>query len=468
MYDVLEDSEGELLINVPESCYDNMDEQMVVKVGIDVRVIKPKQGIQFVGYFSRDGILEKGAHMYTFRSNVLSSTRQWLPSLDAPDQLCLWRIEITVDAAFIAIASGELIDTVYTEDMHSKVYHYQLLLPTSAVNVGFAVGHFTPIVQPDMSEITSFALPSLMALVKHTASTVDRVFEFFEELLSCRFPYSSYKQVFVDQAAETVISFSGMAILSVNILYHKKILDTVQETRQLLALAVAQQFFGCFVNAAHWLDTWLMRSLASFITGLFIERYFGTSEYLFRIRKVLNSVCDYESRWGQVVLRPLKSDCKVKQELHFDARNSFTCSPLYAEILFKKGHFVVRMLAKRLGKEPFFQVVQKILSVSMQFSQQQKEPINWQHMTVSTESFFRTVSNVTGQELPTFLEQWIYGGGHANFQIQYAFNRKRNMIELENKTRSDSEQWSTKLCGSSDCSCSRIGWFVHAHHTNRQ
>uniref|UniRef100_A0A0M3IST5 Peptidase_M1 domain-containing protein n=1 Tax=Ascaris lumbricoides TaxID=6252 RepID=A0A0M3IST5_ASCLU len=246
-----------------------------------------------------------------------------------------------------------------------------------------------------------------------------------------------------------------MAILSVNILYHKKILDTVQvrntatfgacccaaifwvfrecgslaghmayeitgeETRQLLALAVAQQFFGCFVNAAHWLDTWLMRSLASFITGLFIERYFGTSEYLFRIRKVLNSVCDYESRWGQVVLRPLKSDCKVKQELHFDARNSFTCSPLYAEILFKKGHFVVRMLAKRLGKEPFFQVVQKILSVSMQFSQQQKEPINWQHMTVSTESFFRTVSNVTGQELPTFLEQWIYGGGHANFQVSF-------------------------------------------------
>uniref|UniRef100_A0A914RPM0 Uncharacterized protein n=1 Tax=Parascaris equorum TaxID=6256 RepID=A0A914RPM0_PAREQ len=83
--------------------------------------------------------------------------------------------------------------------MLSKVYHYQLLLPTSAVNIGFAVGHFTPVVQPDMSEITSFALPSLMALVKHTASTVDRVFEFFEELLSCRFPYSSYKQVFVDQ-----------------------------------------------------------------------------------------------------------------------------------------------------------------------------------------------------------------------------------------------------------------------------
>lgn len=431
MYEILEDSEGELLINVPESCYDSMDEQMVIKVGIDAKVIKPKHGIQFVAAFTRDYTLERGAHLYTFRSNVLSSTRQWLPSLDAPDQLCLWRIEITVDSSLTAIASGELIDTEYTQDMKKKIYHYQLMIPTSSVNIGFAIGHFTPHVHPEMSEITSFALPSLLPLVVHTTATVDHVFEFFEELLSCRFPYSSYKQVFVDQASDEVISFTGMTILSVNILYHKKILDTVQETRQMLAHAVAQQFFGCFVNAAHWLDVWLMKSLSRFITGLFVERYFGTCEYLFQIKKMLNCVCDYENRWGKVILRPTKSDSKFSEELHFDPRNAFTCSPLYADILFKKGHFVIRMLSKRLGKEPFFQVVQKILSVSMQFSQKQREPMNWQHMTVSTESFFRTVSNVTGQELPTFLEQWIFGGGHANFQIQYAFNRKRNMIELE-------------------------------------
>lgn len=42
-------------------------------------------------------------------------------------------------------------------------------------------------------------------------------------------------------------------------------------------------------------------------------------------------------------------------------------------------------------------------------------------MAISTESFFRTVSNVTGFELPTFLEQWIYGGGHANLNVGLNF-----------------------------------------------
>ncbi|VDD94445.1 unnamed protein product [Enterobius vermicularis] len=433
MYEVLEDSEGELRIIVPESCYDSMDEQMVIKVGIDVKVINPKHGIHFVSSFGKDDTMEKGAHVYTHRSNVISSTRSWLPCMDAPDQLCLWRIEITVDASLTAIASGELLHSEYSVDMREVTYHYQLLIPTSAVNIGFAVGHFVPHVHPEMSEITAFALPSLSPLVKYTTSTVDRVFEFFEELLSCRFPFSSYKQVFVDQVAEEINSFSGLTILSVTVLYHKKILDCVQETRQLLAQAVAEQFFGCYVSAAHWLDFWLMKSLSKFFTGLFIERYFGTAEYLFQIKRTLNAVCDYESRWGMLVLRPMKNDPKNKFEWHFDPRNPFTCSPLYASVLFKKGHLIIRMLNRRLGKEPFFQVVQKILSVTTQFSQKQTEPKNWQHMTVSTQSFFRTVSNVTGQELPTFLEQWIYGGGHAIFQVEYSFNRKRNMIELEIK-----------------------------------
>ncbi|KAM3724314.1 Transcription initiation factor TFIID subunit [Dirofilaria immitis] len=431
MYDELEDCEGELLINVPESCYVLMDEQKVIKIGIDVKIVNPKHGIHFVCSFSDDGTLESGAHVYTYRSSTLSSTRHWLPCMDTPDQLCLWRIEATVGLMFTVVASGELFDTEYTADLQEKIYHYQLLVPTSAINIGLAIGCFTPVVHPDMPEITSFALPSLYPLVKHTTSTIDRVFEYFEELLSCRFPFSSYKQVFVYQVPDDVTAYTGLSILSLTLLYHKKILDVVQMTRQCLAYAVAQQFFGCFVTSTCWLDIWLVSSLARSVTGMFIERFFGFSENLFQINKTLNCVSDYETHWGMIILRP--SNTNYKRYLHFDPRNPYTCSPLYADALFKKGYLVMRMLNQRLGKEPFLQVIQKILSVAMQASQLQKEPAHWQHMTVSTESFFRTVSSVTGQELPTFLEQWIHNGGHAKFWVQYAFNRKRNMIELEVK-----------------------------------
>uniref|UniRef100_A0A183D8X0 Peptidase_M1 domain-containing protein n=1 Tax=Gongylonema pulchrum TaxID=637853 RepID=A0A183D8X0_9BILA len=222
--------------------------------------------------------------------------------LDAPDQLCLWRIQATVDLSCMA-------DTEYTECMQKKTFYYHLLIPTSAVNIGFAIGHFTPI-------ITSFSLPMLDPVVKHTTSTIDRVFEYFEELLSCRFPFSSYKQVFVYQTPDEITAYSGLSIISLTVLYHKKILDVVQMTRRCLAFAIAQQFFGCFVTSTCWLDAWLVSSLARFITGMYVERFFGTSESLYLVpffdtKKMLNSVCEYETRWGKIILRPSNADYEL-------------------------------------------------------------------------------------------------------------------------------------------------------------
>jgi hypothetical protein len=66
-----------------------------------------------------------------------------------------------------------------------------------------------------------------MPLLKHTVPIIGKIFEVFEELLSCRFPYNSYKQVFVDQIPEEVNSFASLSIMSINMLYHKKIIDVV-------------------------------------------------------------------------------------------------------------------------------------------------------------------------------------------------------------------------------------------------
>ncbi|KHJ85312.1 hypothetical protein OESDEN_14965 [Oesophagostomum dentatum] len=163
---------------------------------------------------------------------------------------------------------------------------------------------------------------------------------------------------------------------------------------------------------------------------------FGTSEYLFQIKKILNAVCDYESQWGKIILRP-SVDANPRLNLHCEPRCEHTCSPLYAENMAKKGHLAMRMLSKRLGHEPFFQVLHKILSVGQQMAERRDRPATWTHLVVSTETFFRTVTNVTGQEIPTFMEQWIHNGGHASFRVQYVFNRKRNMIELEVRQKVD-------------------------------
>lgn len=54
-------------------------------------------------------------------------------------------------------------------------------------------------VDPYMHEVTHFCLPQLLDLLKHTARYMHEAFEFYEETLVTRYPYTCYKQVFVDE-----------------------------------------------------------------------------------------------------------------------------------------------------------------------------------------------------------------------------------------------------------------------------
>lgn len=101
------------------------------------------------------------------------------------------------------------------------------------------------------------------------------------------------------------------------------------------------------------------------MTGLFVERFFGTSEYLFQMNKTLKQVCDYESKYGRIVISSSKNPHSTALQnaaqstingLYFDPNFPETCSSLYANALYKKGHFVMTMLQKRLAKDQFLKV----------------------------------------------------------------------------------------------------------------
>ncbi|TKR94151.1 hypothetical protein L596_008477 [Steinernema carpocapsae] len=438
-----------LQIPLPFTITNNILDSEIVHCSVQVLVRRPKTGVHFNCCFGKDNNdLLHGAHLFTYKSGVLSGTSSWLPCIDELYQLSMWRFEFELPSDLTGVAPGELLETDSTNDENGKRMFYELRYPTAPNNIGFAIGHFVKYQNPDATDVESYGLPRLMSLVKHTVARSDRNIEYFEELLSCRFPYLQYRQIFVDGIPDNLTSYSGMSIFSVNIIYSKKILDVVQSTRYLLAYAVAEQFFGCFVSVNDWSDMWLAKGLAAFITGLYIERHFGTCEYLFQVRKLLNTVCEYESRWGKIVVRPtyrgVKPPTPTNDEtpapqfqerqnayVHFDPNSASSSSTHYADMLYKKAHLVIRMLQRRLGSEPFNQVLQKIVSVAIQSCQHVDHISDWVHVLMDTESFFRNVSNVTGNELPTFLQQWVYDGGHVYFEIAYSFNRKRNLVELE-------------------------------------
>uniref|UniRef100_A0AC34QZ36 Transcription initiation factor TFIID subunit 2 n=1 Tax=Panagrolaimus sp. JU765 TaxID=591449 RepID=A0AC34QZ36_9BILA len=400
----------------------------MINLCMDCMVVNPK-GVNFVLLRDEDGNLLPISHMYTFRSDMMSSTHEWLPCIDQFHTLGIFEVAIIVPKLYGALATGEHIETIEDDDFAK--YMFRHLVPTMPCNVGFAVGNFESYVHPDIPEVVFHCIPGSLTCLKHTVAQCGRVFEFFEELLSSRFPFPCYHMLFVYNTPDDFTSYSGFSIMSADILYHKKIIDRVHPTRKVIVNAIASQFFGCFIQPIRFNDIWLIKALARFITFLYVERVFGSCEYVYEVYMVMKEVCDFENRFGKICLYP-----RVPEDIA-DSFSNPTCpgvfSPKQGEMAILKGFLVMRMLHDRLGKEPFMKVLHQLVYSATRYGDHKLSRAEWAQLFLGVDSFFFTVFNVTGREVPTLIEQWIYSGGHPYFEIHYNLNKRRNMIELEIK-----------------------------------
>ncbi|KAL6435232.1 hypothetical protein ACFW04_005360 [Cataglyphis niger] len=434
---------GELVVQIPPDAAHLVAEGRGLRISIEFSLEQPQGGVHFVVPNCEGTLAERGAHMYTY--SYENSSRLWFPCVDSFAEPCTWKLEFTVDDSMTAVSCGDLIEVVYTPDMRRKTFHYVLNTPACAPNIALAVGPFEIFVDPYMHEVTHFCLPQLLPSLKVSAKYMHEAFEFYEEILSNRYPYSCYKQVFVDEIDEDINAYATMSILNTNLLHSTAIIDQVYITKKAMAQAIAEQFFGCFISMHNWSDTWLPKGISTYLTGLYAKKCFGNNEYREWIQSELQEVVKYEEQFGGIILDPSQAPAPLPiaantpapaprapdPGFYFPIKNLHTMSPRYIEVLRKKAHLIMRMLEHRIGQELLLQVFNKQLSLAANAAQQKIESGLWSHMLISTNVFAKAIFTVTGKDMSVFIDQWVRTGGHAKFSLSFVFNRKRNTVELE-------------------------------------
>ncbi|XP_074642286.1 transcription initiation factor TFIID subunit 2-like isoform X2 [Tubulanus polymorphus] len=419
---------GEITIRIPPDVFPCISGLGTLRVNIEFSLENPKGGIQFVVPNIEGSLSEKAAHFFSY--GYENSSRLWFPCIDTYSEPCTWKLEYTVGKEMTAVSCGDLIEVIYTPDMKRKTFHYFLSTPTPAPNIGLAVGPFEILVDKNMHEVTHFCLPHLMPILKQSTAFLHEAFEFYEELLSVRYPYSVYKQVFVDQAYSECQPYATMTVFSVNLLHSSAIIDQTMHSRKTMAVAVAKQFFGCFIPVQTWCDAWLVKGISGYLGNLYVKKAFGNNEYRFAISRDLKKVQNYEKHVCGIVLDPSanKESCT-----YFPIKHAHTVSPRYIDVFILKAQLVIRMLELRIGRELILQVFNKLLSMALLTAQQKFMTNTWANLLLSTSSFTKCISLVTGKDIQPFLDQWVLQSGCARFSGTFVFNRKRNVVELDLK-----------------------------------
>ncbi|ODM99054.1 Transcription initiation factor TFIID subunit 2 [Orchesella cincta] len=449
---------GEIVIRIPPELSHIVDEGRRFTVAMEYSLENPQSGMHFFVPEDQTGL--ERAHMFTTRHE--NSSRLWFPCIDSYSEVCTWDLEFKVEENLVAVSCGDLVETVQ-ETGRLKTYHYYVSTPTAAPNIGLAVGPFEIYVDPNMHEVVHFCLPGLMNLLRWTSRFTHEIFEYYEDLLATRFPYSSFKSIYVHEAAEEMTSYSSMCILDTNLLHTSAIIDQTYETRRFTALSLAEQFYSCYISMQHTSDAWLSKGISNYLCGLYLKKFFGNNEYRHWIHSELQEVLKFEQQYGGVILDPSlldksatagstgignlcsNSNNSLQQvprpshtpseggdgDFYFSLVNPQTVSPLYLRILAKKAHLTIRMLEHRIGNQLLLQVLNKQLSLASIYITPGANPTS--PMLISTASFTRAIFTVTGKDMTVFMDQWVRQGGHVKFHMSFIFNRKRNTVELELK-----------------------------------
>ena len=152
---------------------------------------------------------------------------------------------------------------------------------------------------------------------------------------------------------------------------------------------LGHQWFGDAVTCASWKDIWLNEGFATYITGLFFDRFNPPAFYYWK-RNIRDEITALPG--GSVIV-----DDTTSVERIFDGRLSYA-----------KGAYVLHMLRNTVGEEVFFKGLRTYLetpSLKYGFSQ--------------TSDFKEVMEQESGVNLDTFFNQWVKGEGFPKINLQW-------------------------------------------------
>ncbi|WP_029369319.1 M1 family metallopeptidase [Mycobacterium sp. UM_WWY] len=290
----------------------------------------------------------------------------WFPCDDHPSAKASYRVEISTDSPYYAIANGELVSRRVRAG--HTVWTYEQAEPTSSYLMTLQIGMYERHRLAKSPVPMHAVLPSrLKRDFDHDFDRQPQMMKLFVKLFG---PYplaTGYTVVVTDDDLEIPLEAQGISIFGAN---H---CDGHRGAERLIAHELAHQWFGNSVTARHWRDIWLHEGFACYAEWLWSENSGGPSAAEWAGR--------YHHKLADLPQNLLLSD--PGPEDMFDDR------------VYKRGALTLHVLRNRIGDKNFFALLQDWTT-------------KYRHSTAFTDDFTGLAARYTDESLQPLWQAWLY------------------------------------------------------------
>ncbi|HEV3234778.1 MAG TPA: M1 family aminopeptidase [Candidatus Dormibacteraeota bacterium] len=333
----------------------------------------------------------------------------WFPCHDFPDQRSTTEVVVTAPAGYDTVSNGRLVEV--RRRGGSRTWHWRQEIPHVAYLVSLVVGKFESW-EEDVHGVPLqyYVPPGRRADAERIFRETPHMIETFEGFSGEPYPYAKYAQVVVQD-----FTWGGMENTSATTLIDETVPDDRalpdSDWGRLVSHELAHQWFGDLITCREWAHAWLNEGFATFAWPYWAEKRWGVDEAQ-RLNLVHRQVYFSE-------------DAEYRRAIV--ARTYIEPFELFDSHIYEKGGLVLWMLRDMLGHDLFEACVKEYMR---------------RHRVglVVTEDLVRAFEDVSGKSLGWFFDQWVYGGGHPEFEVRYAWDDKTRIatVAVKQKQKVDS------------------------------
>jgi len=344
-----------------------------------------------------------------FADNWPENARRWIPSIDHPSDKATVDFEVTAEDRYEVVAPGRLRETRSLHDgRRTTRWTEGVPIPTYCMVIGLAEFQVTHVGAADGVPISAWVFPEDAPLAARKLSRSALVLERFSDLVA-PFPFEKLAHVQSSTAW-------GATEYASAVFYSEKHFRGEDASDGVVAHELAHQWWGDSVTPADWDDVWLSEGFATYFHALFVESLGGPAALREFMARAASTVKEANAKKPGAVVDP----------------GVVAPAEKLSPFTYEKGAWVLHMLRRKLGDEPFFRGLRGYYSAHAGGA-------------ATTDDLRHALEAVSGRDLAPFFRQWLDRPGLPDLSVGWRWDEGTRQVVLDVVQRQGGEPYELDL-----------------------
>ncbi len=360
--------------------------------------ITDAKGLYFINPKGEDK--DKPTQIWT--QGETESNSAWFLTIDKPNQKTTEEIYMTVPSKYVTLSNGRMVSQKKNTD-GTRTDYWKMDLPHSPYLFFMGVGDYT-IVKDKYKNI-----PVNYYVEKEYASVAKKIFgetpamiALYEKLTGVPFAWPKYDQIVGRDYVSGAMENTTATLHQESAYQNARELVDGNSWEDVIAHELFHQWFGDLVTTESWSNITLNESFASYGETLWNEYRYGKDAGEAHIEKERQ---DY-----------LSNPANAKKDLvRFYYNNK---EDVFDQVSYPKGATILYMLRSYVGDSAFFKSLNLYLNT-------------YKFKNAEAHQLRLAFEEVTGQDLNWFWNEWYFGDGQPDINIDYAYSDGKARVVIE-------------------------------------